>query len=378
MAKAKLLKMNADFLEHCYKQLWMGAGASEEHASAVARNVSLGDRQGKIYQGMGVLEAILIPLQAGILDIKATPEIESEGPTWVLYNGNKSSGYYTVTKMTEKAIEKAREYGIAIAYGYNHNDAGSFFGFTSLALEQGMFAMTSNNSVPLSAPYGGRDFAMSVPPFDAACPGGEELPLVTSTKLCEGYDADITEALLNDTKLKAKLIVDPETGELTDDVKPYASLIEGYGRVSDCTAPWIFSNPRLYSLNIWNEVMTAIINPKGIIASDLPAIPSDFLKPGAPTTVGGSYIIVIDPSHFGPIENVKAKSDKFVRTIKNCKKRPGVEEIFIPDEWGLKKINENDPMVDVMENHLEAFKGFLEKYGLSFDAIKEEWEKSNN
>lgn len=258
MAEAKLLKMNADFLEHCYKQLWMGAGASEEHARAVARNVSLGDRQGKIYQGMGVLEAILIPLQAGILDIKAEPEIESEGPTWVLYNGNKSSGYYTITKMTEKAIEKAREYGIAIAYGYNHNDAGSFFGFTSLALEQGMFAMTSNNSVPLSAPYGGRDFAMSVPPFDAACPGGEELPLVTSTKLCEGYDADITEALLNDTKLKAKLIVDPETGELTDDVKPYASLIEGYGRVSDCTAPWIFSNPRLYSLNIWNEVMTAI------------------------------------------------------------------------------------------------------------------------
>ena len=54
-----------------------------------------------------------------------------------------------------------------------------------------MFVMSSNNSLPLASPYGGMDFAMSVPPFDAACPSGEELPLVVSTKLCEGYDADI-------------------------------------------------------------------------------------------------------------------------------------------------------------------------------------------
>ncbi|PAB57828.1 Ldh family oxidoreductase [Anaeromicrobium sediminis] len=374
---SKLLKMNADFLEFCYRRLWQAAGASESHAKAVARNISLGDRQGKLYQGMGVIEALLIPLQGGILDIKAEPILEAEGPTWLVYNGMRSSGYYTITKMTELAIEKAREYGIAIAFGHNHNDGGSFFGFTSLALEQGMFAMASNNSVPLSAPFGGMDFAMSVPPFDAACPGGEELPLVVSTKLCEGYDADITEALIGEKKLKGKLIVDPNTGELTDDVKPYASLIEGYGRVSDCTAPWIFSNPRLYSLNIWNEVLTSIINPKGVLCSDLPAIPSDFLKPGAPTTVGGSYIIVIDPSHFGPLANVKAKSDKFVRTIKNTKKRPDVDEIYIPDEWGLKKIKANDPIVDIMEDHLTAFKGFLNNYGVEYSDLEKEWNENN-
>lgn len=34
-------------------------------------------------------------------------------------------------------------------------------------------------------------------------------------------------------------------------------------------------------------------------------------------------------------------------------------------------------MVDVMEDHLNAFKGFLDKYGLSYDALVEEWEKEN-
>ncbi len=376
--EAKLLKMDADLLEFFYKKFWMKLGASEEHAKAFARGISMGDRQGKLYQGMGVMEAALIPVEGGVGDLTAEPELVSEGPTWAVYDGHRSTGYYTITKMAEKAIEKAKEYGMAIAFGHNHVDGGSFFAYTSLALEHDMVAMASNNSVPLSAPFGGMDFAMSTPPFDAACPAGEQLPLVVSTKLCEGYDADITEALLKDGKLKAKLLVNPETGELTDDVRPYSKLIEGYGRVSDCSAPWIFSNPRLYSLNIWNEFMTAIINPHGIIASDLPSQPSDYFKPDAPTPVGGSYIIVIDPSKFGPIANVKEKSDRYIRAIKGCKKRPGVKEIYTPDEWGLEKVyRQESPMVDVMEDHLNAFKGFLDKYGLSYDALVEEWEKEN-
>ena len=61
--ESKRLKMNADFLEYCYKRFWQQLGASEEHARIVARNISLGDRQGKLYQGMGVIEAVLIPFE---------------------------------------------------------------------------------------------------------------------------------------------------------------------------------------------------------------------------------------------------------------------------------------------------------------------------
>lgn len=375
----KLVSMNADFVEFLYNKFWMKLGASEEQAACIARGISLGDRQGKLYQGMGVMEAVLIPVEGKIADLTSEPVITDEGPTWVVYDGKKSTGYFTITKMTLKAIEKAKEYGIAIAFGYNHVDGGSFFGYTSLALEHDMVAMTSNNSLPLHAPYGGKDFVMSTPPFDAACPAGKELPLVVSTKLCEGYDADIAEALQGDGKLKEKLLVDPDTGELTDDVRPYGKLIEGYGRVADCSAPWHFKNPRTYALNIWNEFMTAIINPGGTPSSELPPIPTDYLKPGAPSPVGGSYIIVIDPSKFGPMQRVKDKADKYIGAIKGSKKRPGVEEIYTPDEWGLKKVyRDKNVQVDIMEEHFTAFKGFMEKYGLSYDELKSEWDELNS
>ena len=373
--ETKLIQMKADFVEFLYKQFFLATGASEEHADIIARNIIIADKQGKLYQGMGVLEAVLIPIEGGIVDMKAVPEMVEEGPAWAVFDGHGSTGHYTLNKMTHKAVELAGKMGIAICFGHNHVDAGSFFAYTSIALENNMVAMTSNNSIPLQAPYGGKEFKMSVPPFDAACPAGEELPMVISTKLCEGYDADITDALMGDGKLAAPLLVDPDTGELTDDVRPYAELIEGYGRVCDCRAPWSFSNPRLYALNIWNEFMTAIINPYGTTSTELPAIPSEYFKPDAPKPVGGSYIIVIDPGKFGPISKMKDRADNYIRSIKQSSRRPGVEQIYMPDEWGLKKVyTEQNPVVDVMEDHLTAFKGFLEKYDLDYKTLEKKWQ----
>lgn len=68
---AEKLSMNADYLEYCYRAFWLKLGASEEHARIVARNLSMGDRQGKFYRGMGVLEAIVMPYESGILDMQA-------------------------------------------------------------------------------------------------------------------------------------------------------------------------------------------------------------------------------------------------------------------------------------------------------------------
>jgi LDH2 family malate/lactate/ureidoglycolate dehydrogenase len=325
---------------------------------------------------MGVIEAIFITIRGGVCDMKAEPEIVEEGPTWTAYDGNRSTGYYTLTKMTRTAIEKAREHAIAISFGANHNDAGCFFAYTSMALEQDMFAMASNNSLRLIAPYGGMENIMACPPWDAVCPRGQELPLVTSVKFGEVYDADITDCALQGKKLNGNWLVDPDTGELTNDPAPYFEPIEGLGRVSDCRAASVFEHPRTYALNIMAEMMTSIINPLGVLSPELPYPPSAYLDNPDGPSVGGSFVIVIDPSHFGPVDKVKEKADSFVQTIKNAKKRPLVEEIFIPDEWGLKKIyKEINPEVELLEDHWNAFFERIEEdYGLKLDELKADWE----
>ena len=110
MTEVATRQESPDFLQFVYKQLWLAAGANDEHAEAVARAVSIGDRMGKLTQGMGVLDAIFITLETGDLDIHAVPECIAEGPSWVLFDGKQSSGYWTLTRAVSSAIAKAKEH----------------------------------------------------------------------------------------------------------------------------------------------------------------------------------------------------------------------------------------------------------------------------
>lgn len=364
-----------NFLYYAIKRVWMAAGASEEHAHYVAESIAFAHKIGKLNQGLGVYEAIDIPLQMGMLDIKATPEIVDEGPTWVTVDGHGSTGYWCLNIMAEKAIEKAREYGIAIAFGGNHNDAGSFACYVKKAFDQGMVGIASNNSVPLAAPYGGMQNVLSNHPFDAMIPAGKENPIWASVAMAEFYDADVAEAAIHKKPLKGKWLIDPVTGELSDNVEPYAVPVEGYGRVWDCTAAGQLETPRTYALNMWIEGMNAIINPLGVPSSSLPTIDQVVSKeaPDA-NTVGGSFFICINPAKFGSLDAVKARSDSYISAIENCPPRPG-HSVRVPGSKGYQFLQQDKTEVEVLTNHWDAFfVGIAGRYGLTEALLREGFE----
>ena len=116
----------AGFLRFSIEAVAQGAGMSKVHAEFIADAIVFAHYQGKLQQGLGVYEAIDIALRNGVLDVNAVPECVDEGPAFAVFDGLQSSGYYTLNLMADKAIEKARDLGIAIVFGGNHNDAGSF------------------------------------------------------------------------------------------------------------------------------------------------------------------------------------------------------------------------------------------------------------
>ncbi|WP_432474708.1 Ldh family oxidoreductase [Amphritea sp. HPY] len=369
------------FLEYAIKRVWMAAGASETHADYVATAIGFGHRQGKLNQGLGVYECIDLCLIGGGLDIKAVPEVVSEGPAWAVVDGKRSSGYYALNVMADLAIEKARTSGIAIVYGGNHYDAGSFSAYVYKAYEQNMMAMASNNTVPLAAPFGGMENQLSCPPFDSIAPSGEQPPVWTSIKFGEFYDADIAESVLQQKPMKGKWCIDPETGETTDDARPYAKPIEGYGRLWDYTCAGQIETPRVYALNMWNEMMTAIVNPLGVPSTQLPTI-DDFEQAAAGekevgTSVGGSYFMCINPAVFGSIDAMKQRSDAYVDQIKGCKPRPG-HSVRVPGESGYKSLQQGDDQIEVLTNHWEPFFDTIaSRYGLSEAQLRAEFEAAD-
>ena len=376
MSQTLTRRENVHFLYYAMKRVWMAAGASEEHAHYVADAISFAHKQGKLNQGLGVYEALDIALEMKLLDIKAAPEVVDEGPVWATIDGHRSSGYWCLNLMADLAIEKAHEHGIAIVFGGNHNDAGSFARYVYKAFENDMMAFSSNNTVPLAAPFGGLHNRLSCPPFDAIAPAGEKAPIWTSVALAEFYDADVAEAAIHDKPMKGKWLIDPQTGELTDDVKPYAEPIEGYGRVWGCSAAGQIETPRTYALNMWCEAMTAIINPLGVPSTALPTV-DEIVEEGSTNshpTVGGSYYLCINPAKFGPIEEVKARSDAYVSAIENCPPRPG-HSVRVPGSKGYQFLQEKAETVDVLTNHWDPFFVTIAgKYGLSEEQLRADFE----
>ncbi len=377
MTAMQTRKENIHFLEYAIKRVWMAAGASDIHAHYVADAICFAHRQGKLNQGLGVYECLDLCLQGGGLDIKAIPQVVNEGPSWAVVDGNRSSGYYALNVMADIAIEKARTSGIAIVYGGNHFDGGSFSAYVYKAYQNDMMAMASNNTVPLAAPFGGMENKLSCPPFDAIAPSGEQAPVWTSIKFGEFYDADIAEAVLQDKPMKGQWCIDPVTGKTSDDARPYAKPIEGYGRLWDYSCAGQIETPRVYALNMWNEMMTSIINPLGVPSTHLPTI-EDFEK--AATTgeevgasVGGSYFMCINPAVFGSLAAAKQRSDDYVGAIKNTKPIPG-GSVRVPGEAGHKNLHQAKEMVEVQDCHWGPFFDFIAgRYELSEDKLREEF-----
>lgn len=374
-AQGETKKTNADFLRYCLKRCWMAEGASEEHADAVVNALMIGIRQRKLNQGLGVYEAIDITKQTGDLDIKAEPEMVKEGPTWAVYDGKRSSGYFTLTRMAKTAIAKAKEHGIAIVFGGNHNDGGSFSSYAWLAYEQDCLALTANNSVPMASPLGGMGNVIQVGPLDGIAPSGKEAPVWMSTKVCEWYDADTAQAVLQGTKVKDNSVIDPETGALSNDLAPYAKPVEGYGRVYDQSCFQNLGEPRLYMINLFLEALESIINPIGIITPEVATL-TDFVNQTATTTsVGGSFYLCIDPSKFGPIEEVKAKADRFAQAIQNTQPLPNSRGCRMPGTGGWKSLMSNAEEVEVLASHWEPFfKTQAGRHGWTEESLRQDWE----
>ena len=107
---------DADFLEHCYRNVLVELGFTAEHAAVVASCVSDGDRNGKLTQGIGVFEIPVLLARTGTMDVTAEPKVVDEGPTWLVIDARRSSGQWAVSMAMEAAIAKAREHAIAIGF----------------------------------------------------------------------------------------------------------------------------------------------------------------------------------------------------------------------------------------------------------------------
>ena len=123
--------------------------------------------------------------------------------------------------------------------------------------------------------------------------------------------------------------------------------------------------------NVLSGAPFAAATPGARLSPQIPGPPSYWLEPRDEALTGGACVIVIDPSHWMPADGAGRKSDELVEAVKGAKRRPGVEEIFLPGERGWRAMASGDP-VEILPAHWESFVQIVHSVGLTIDALRGE------
>jgi LDH2 family malate/lactate/ureidoglycolate dehydrogenase len=321
---------SAEFLHRLYTTVWRAYGAPEHQVEVFARCILQGDLLGRVNQGVAIAEIVHFMVNAGMLDPAAEPDTVSEGPVHTVLDGSNCLGQYAMTRAVETAMDKAAENAIGITWLRNFNDIGPAAAYSRLALERDMVCYLAINSVPLAAPFGGRDFKCGVGPMSVACPAGKEQPILFDGFFAGTYDGYMANAVMDGRKLPKDSLIDPDTGELTDDPVPYITDITS--RIGVQKAPTVFSAPKMYGMSVVQEVLAGFLG-LGAVTSNLIPYPADeYAEGGTQNSVGGGYVQVFDPSKLMPLEDFKAKVDGYIRDLKASRLDPRFDEVLLPGE----------------------------------------------
>ena len=188
--------------------------------------------------------------------------------------------------------------------------------------------------------------------------------------LCQLYDFQMVEAVKSGGRLDGKYLVDPETGELTDDPAPY--IMDPSVRSCGLTAATIFADAKLYLVNILFEILTGMLTPNGF-ASHLNDYPTqEHLGKGKEVKRGGgAFVMAIDPSKLMEIGVFKARVDEWINTIKSSKLQSGVAEILLPGERAQreqeKRLKNGVPVNEALWQHVVTM---ATEVGLDLDALR--------
>src|SRR5579872_1599855 len=318
------------------------AGVPEADAKIIAALMVEADLRGSDTHGVIRLPIYVRRIRAG--GVNPTPNIRvvSDRPSAALVDGDNGMGHLVMRRAAQLAIEKAKAGGIGWVGARMSNHAGPAALYATMPLRHDMiglyFAVGSNNHLP---PWGGAENLLGTNPMAVAVPTQDEPPVV--------LDMAPTVAAYGKVRLKAQRGEPMPVGWMIDrDGKPLTDpkrADEGY------LLP--IGDYKGYGLSLIIGILAGALN-RAAFGRDV----VDFVKETGKATNTGHAIAAIEIEAFTPAQEFKHAVDAVIRDIRNSKRLPGVERIYLPGEQTHAKLQDRRahgiPMPKSLRDSLDA------------------------
>ena len=307
------MKLSRIELKTLMKNKLMAAGLSEPHAETTAEILTWSHERGYASHGAVRVEYYSERIFKGGITTAPKFTWKETGPCSGIFDGDNGVGYVVAVEGMKKAIEMAKESGIAVVGMTNMSHSGSIGYYAEMAAKEDLVAITFCQSDPMAVPYGGTEPYYGTNPISFAAPTADERTVVFDMATTVQAWGKILDKRSQGASIPADWAVDEKGLPVTDShlvnaLVPIAGA-KGYGL--------------MMMVDIFSGVLLGVPFGKHV---------SSMYHDLSEGRCLGQMHIVMDPARFVGIEQFKKNMSQVLDELGSMPAAEGYGKVYYPGE----------------------------------------------
>jgi LDH2 family malate/lactate/ureidoglycolate dehydrogenase len=325
----KIVHVPFDKLEKFIADVLKSVGLPEDDAKICSDVLISADKQGIDSHGIARLKTIYYDRIKQGTQLPVTKiDLVKESPTTAVFDANNGMGQVASEKAMEKAITKAKKYGIGMTVVRNSNHYGIAGYYCNMAVKAGMIGISGTNARPSVAPTFGVENMLGTNPLSFGMPSDEAFPFMLdcATSLSQRGKVEMYDRI--GKKLPEGWIIGEDGKTRTDTHQILADLLKGpaaftpLGGIGDETAGY-----KGYGYGTVVEILSAAL-AQGAFMKGLLGLENGKKVPYRL----GHFFMAVDISVFTELNKFKKTTGDILRALRASKKMPGKDRIYTAGE----------------------------------------------
>jgi L-2-hydroxycarboxylate dehydrogenase (NAD+) len=309
-----------DLTEYAVK-FFVRHGVSEQDARIAAEILISADMRGVDSHGIIRLDTYYgSRLRRGLIDPTTPLTVLRETATTLALDAGSGLGQVAGHAAMQRAIEKAREVGLAMVTVRNSNHYGIAGHYAMMALPHDMIGISFTNSQPLVAPTYGRTAVLGTNPIAVAAPAGHNRPYVLDMATSIVPIGRITVYHKAGREIPDGWGID-STGQITTDP---AAVLQG-GALLALGGSDVMRGYKGYGLSLLVDIFSGVLSGAstgGKVGHPGENVPADV----------GHFFAAVRVDAFRDLQDFTRDMDALLDQLKNAPRAVGQERIYIHGE----------------------------------------------
>lgn len=321
-------KIAVDVLYNLAWQVFEKMGVPSEEAKICADVLIQSDLHGIESHGVGRLKMYFDRLKEGVQYARTDIEVISDKAATAVWDGNHGMGQVISYRAMEKAIEKAKEFGVGIVVVRNSTHYGIAGYYPLLAVKRNMLGISYSNARPSICPLFGVDAMLGTNPIAFGAPTNLPYPFLFDAATSISQRGKIEHLARLGEPTPIGWAIDRAGNSHTDTKKLLYDLIAnqasmvGLGGTSEDTG-----GHKGYGLAVMVEILCAALQ-NGSFMNGLHGFEGDKKVPYRL----GHFFMAIDIEHFIELKTFKKITTEILVSLQNSTLKPGEERIWVAGE----------------------------------------------